>query len=817
MARDRGARSVAPLRSTLLSEGDIASVPSGEGSAVAGRASAGPISAGLKLDADGMLFGWAMDLSDPSRRLVVEILADGVSLAVVKADMHVDWLQRNGNGDGCYGFTVASNPRLLIANFELVLANDDRVIARCAACADSTGDELAAFSTGSVLWRGGLRLSGTLRDHRAGGANLPELQAYDGSKLLDVVLRLHAEEADLRGGACYQFDLLLPVELADGELHMVRVVNEAGAELDGSPVAVLVHRHGFRGLAPALGRLPKAAETLRQQTLAFLEQLIPASLPFERYPWWSKAFADEAAFADVASNHTIGIVIVGRAGSEVTLASLRQQRGQFSVRVGILDVDDSDHFRFSRARWATVRADLEATKPAAILIVRAGASLKPFACLALADGFALADGAEERASLCFADHELFDLQGGNVPLFQPAFDYERLLSQGYAEGFFAVDRLPAMEGEPDALLSTYDVLFSALEDVRSRRGAVFHVPRVLASVPRLSPDAASNYLAGAVGAHLGRLGETAEIETGQGALLPVVHVRRPRPDGEVSIVIPTRDRLDLLKPCIDSVSDLTSHTDYRIVIVDNGSRDQATLDYLRDLTKQGVTVIRDDGVFNYSRLNNAAIRDVRSPFVCLLNNDVEVQSPDWLSDMQSFFSRDRVGGVGAKLVWPNGMLQHGGVVLGMNFAAGHAYDRYLADEPGYADGILVAREAGALTAACLLVKREDFLQVGGLDESAFPVAFNDVDLCLKLRDTGKVLVWSPRARLLHRESASRTSDHESPAKQSRFEKELAELRRRWAESFLNDDYYNPSLNLDAYGYTGLSLPPRSRARRVANL
>jgi GT2 family glycosyltransferase len=816
MARGRGSRSVASRRSVLPGDGHLPLPAKSEGAAISRRA-AGPVSAGLRLDADGVLFGWAIDLSDPARRLVVEIVGDGVSLAVVKADMHVDWLQRNGHGDGCYGFTVASNPRLLVANFELVLANDDRVIARCAARSDSATDELAAFSTGSVLWRGGLRLSGTLRDHRASGATLPELHAYDGSKQLDVVLRLHPEEADLRGGACYQFDLLLPAELADGELHMVRVVNEAGAQLDGSPVAVLAHRHGFRGLAPSLGRLPKAAETLRQQTLAFLEQLIPASLPFERYSWWSKAFADEAAFADVASNHTIGIVIVGKVGSEVTLASLRQQRGQFSVRVGILDVDESDHFRFSRAQWETVRADLAATGAVATLILRAGASLKPFACLALADGFDLANAAENRAALCLADHELFDLQGGNVPLFLPTFDYERLLSQGYAEGFFAIDRLPAMEGAPDDLLSTYDVLLSALEDVRSRRGKVVHVPRMLASVPRLTPEAASNYLASAVRAHFDRRGEQADIEPGQGAALPVVHVRRPRPDGEVSIIIPTRDRLDLLKPCIDSIRDLTSHSDYRILIVDNGSRDQGTLDYLRDLTRQGVTVLRDDGVFNYSRLNNAAIRDVRSPFVCLLNNDVEVLAPDWLSDMQGFFARERVGGVGAKLIWPNGMLQHGGVVLGMNFAAGHAYDRYLADEPGYADGILVAREAGALTAACLLMKREDVLHVGGLDEIAFPVAFNDVDLCLKLRDAGKVLVWSPRARLLHRESASRTSDHESPAKQSRFEKELAELRRRWAVQFLNDAYYNPSLNLDAYGYTGLSLPPRSRARRVAIL
>ncbi len=141
----------------------------------------------------------------------------------------------------------------------------------------------------------------------------------------------------------------------------------------------------------------------------------------------------------------------------------------------------------------------------------------------------------------------------------------------------------------------------------------------------------------------------------------------------------------------------------------------------------------DDKSFNYARLNNEAVQRIATSFVCFLNNDVEVITPTWLAIMQSYFSRREVGGVGAKLVWPNGMLQHGGVVIGLNYAAGHAYDRYLASEPGYADGILTARECSALTAACLLVRRSDFIDVGGFDEQAFPVTFNDVDLCLKLR------------------------------------------------------------------------------------
>jgi GT2 family glycosyltransferase len=447
-------------------------------------------------------------------------------------------------------------------------------------------------------------------------------------------------------------------------------------------------------------------------------------------------------------------------------------------------------------------------------VIRAGAVLKPFACLALASAFDHANKTEERARLYVGDHELLSPDGTSVPFLGPTFDYERLLSQGYAEGFFAVSHLPEIPGNPAELVNGHDVLFAALEAAQAKHGRIIQIPRVLASVPRLGTRAASADLAAAVRRHLARSGQEAVVEAGQGSQFPLVHVRRPRPEGEVAIIIPTRDRLDLLKPCLASIRERTAHPDYRLVIVDNGSREQETLDYFHELSRQGALVLRDDRAFNYARLNNLAIREIASPFACLLNNDVEVLAMDWLSEMQSFFSRESVGGVGAKLAWPNGMLQHGGVVLGMNFAAGHAYDRYLAEEPGYADGVLAARECSALTAACLLLRREDFLRVGGFDETAFPVAFNDVDLCLKLREAGKTLVWSPRAQLLHRESASRASDREMPAKQARFEKELAELRRRWSHRLVADDCYNPNLNLDAYSFTGLALPPRDRALRV---
>ncbi len=204
--------------------------------------------------------------------------------------------------------------------------------------------------------------------------------------------------------------------------------------------------------------------------------------------------------------------------------------------------------------------------------------------------------------------------------------------------------------------------------------------------------------------------------------------------------------------------------------------------------------------FNYARLNNEAVQRLDTPFVCFLNNDVEVITPTWLSAMLCCFARPGVGGAGAKLVWPNGMLQHGGVVTGLNYAAGHAYDRYLASEAGYADGILAARECSALTAACLLVRRSDFIDVGGFDEQAFPVTFNDVDLCLKLRCAGKVLVWTPEA------SFCTTSPPRAAAISSRLRSAAARQGTRGAEAALGArvdgrPYYNPisTLMLSVHG------------------
>lgn len=765
------------------------------------------LKAGLSLLKGDTLLFWVCDLTDLDRRSVVELLGDGKSLGFFKADSFVASLYDEGCGDGCYGHYLALEADHPVELFELCLCNHEGVLASLNAAEAMSKPTSAPVSFGRVSWRGGLRLSGELINHRFDINGIPTLQLFEGSRRLIVEPRyLPGTE---NGSTSVQFDVLLPPAMADGQAHQLRVITEDGAELTGSPLSVFAHRGGYRGLL-AEGHSTRPLRRFQSNTLAMLDQLIPASVGFEQYPVWREAFERETPAVDeTAPVRTIAVIIVGKTASAATLASLREQKGQVSLKVAFLNAAP-DTSQFSGQEFESVCRVLRVHEPDAWMMVRSGTMLRPSACHIFAH--AVAGGSlsptDDIAELCLADHEIFGPDGAVTPLFWPVFDQERLLSQGYGEGLFAFRSPPAMAAEAATLFSTYDVLFHIVRQAGCKPGSVAHVPTILASVPQRPVAAATTLLSQAAARHQVDLGMPAEVIAKDSKLLPLVAIRRAPPDGRVGIIIPTRDRLDLLQPCIESLLATSRHADCQIMIVDNGSVERETEAYLRKCRRWGLVVIRDEKPFNYARLNNDAVKALDTPFICFLNNDVEVRSPDWLDVMKGYFARQDVGGVGAKLTWPNGMLQHGGVVIGLNYAAGHGYDRYLASEAGYAEGILTTRECSALTAACLLVRRADFLAVGGFDAEAFPVAFNDVDLCLKLRQAGKVLIWTPDAELLHHESASRRGDWGLPSKLARADKELAELRRRWGPALMSDPYYNPNLNLDAYPYTGLALPPR---------
>lgn len=275
--------------------------------------------------------------------------------------------------------------------------------------------------------------------------------------------------------------------------------------------------------------------------------------------------------------------------------------------------------------------------------------------------------------------------------------------------------------------------------------------------------------------------------------IPFVTVVPPDPVRwpAVSIIIPTRDRADLMRTCLTGLSRLAYDGTVEIIVVDNGSCDPEALALLAGEEGAGrIRLLRDDGAFNYSRLNNRAAAVAKGDYLCLLNNDVEAFDGNWLSAMVRHALQPGTGAVGARLLYPDGTLQHAGVSIGTGNAAGHVQRGIAPDCREHATWHAVTRTVSAVTGACLLVARTHYQAVGGLDEAGFAVAFNDVDLCLRLQAAGLTNIWCAEATLLHAESRTRPSDRRAD-QAARFARELALLQTRWQTTDCQDPHHSP--------------------------
>jgi GT2 family glycosyltransferase len=426
-----------------------------------------------------------------------------------------------------------------------------------------------------------------------------------------------------------------------------------------------------------------------------------------------------------------------------------------------------------------------------ILPLSVNAQLAPTALYHLAE--ALQD--EPGATILYGDHDHLGAMGRRIrPWFKPRWNREMLLAQDYisqaclirAEDFRAAVPLhPAV-----AEVASYAILLAITADPAAR---VVHVPRILAHLAQdISADTDVQATRAAV---LSRAiaGEGATISSGPYGTLRV-DWPLPVPAPRVTIIIPTRDKVALLRNCLISVLGATRYPDYDIIIVDNGSKQQETLDYLERIAQNPrVSVVRDDGPFNYSALNNHAARRARGQFLCLMNNDVEVLDDLWLTALVRQAARPRIGAAGAKLLYDDHRIQHAGVIVGLHDAAGHAHRFQRNADAGYFAQAHIARYVTAVTGACMVVEKTKFDAVGGLDEGSFAVAFNDVDLCLKLNEAGYHNVYVPQAVLIHHESQSRGRDT-APDQIARYRAELAALQSRWHTATYRDPLHHPSLD-----------------------
>ncbi|WP_233101776.1 glycosyltransferase family 2 protein [Variovorax sp. IB41] len=415
--------------------------------------------------------------------------------------------------------------------------------------------------------------------------------------------------------------------------------------------------------------------------------------------------------------------------------------------------------------------------------------------------------AHPEARMLYADTDAIDAEGRRGdPCFKPDWNPDLFLSRNLFSPMGVIEaRLFEEAGGLDAAADGaqgFDLALRCVERVRPDQ--IRHIPRIL-SHSRAPLAAVGVADVQALDRHFQRTGTAASAE----AMPHGLRTRYALPEVPpfVSLVIPTRDGLNLVRQCIESIILETAYPNYEILLVDNGSDDPEALAYFAALDAQpGITVIRDDRPFNYSALNNAAVAQARGELVGLLNNDIEVISPDWLHEMVSLALQPGVGAVGAKLLYPDMTIQHGGVVLGIGGMAGHAHKHLPSTIAGHGGRAQLVQNFSAVTAACLVVRKALYEQVGGLNEKELGVAYNDVDFCLRLREAGYRNVWTPYAELLHHESASRGLEVAAESR-DRLARESAFMRSRWAGLIDRDPAYNPNLTLDTEDFD-LAWPPR---------
>lgn len=441
-------------------------------------------------------------------------------------------------------------------------------------------------------------------------------------------------------------------------------------------------------------------------------------------------------------------------------------------------------------------------------MIEAGDRLPLHATFAVAD--ALSRHPEWR--MLFSDEDRITEDGSrHTPFFKPDFNLDMLRAAPFSlGGLFLLERglfaeLGGFRPEAEGVES-WELALRASE--RISESQIGHLADVLyhraEDGGHSRRDVKEVWTAARTGleAHLTRAGLPAEVEDG---LLPGSFRIRYHLVGTplVSIIVPTKNQVDLLRACLTSLIEGTRYSQCEVLVVDNGSDEPETLAYLqglRDLNADSLKVLSWPGAFNFSAMNNMAAREARGDYLLLLNNDTQVLHEDWLEEMLDYAQRPDVGAVGARLIYPDGTIQHAGAILGLGgMGSNHVFQRSAGDEVGYFGRLQLPQGYSALTAACLLTRRAHYEAVGGLDEEAFQVNFNDVDYCLKLRERGLKVVWTPHATLMHKESVSQAApDVERIAAEEKYKRlyrEVEAVVAKWPSWFAHDPAYNRNLSL----------------------
>ena len=510
------------------------------------------------------------------------------------------------------------------------------------------------------------------------------------------------------------------------------------------------------------------------------ESLLVAAIESVRnqiYPYWSLCIADN----DATEPHVRQIIS-------------RYQQRDSRIRV-------ANNQRIGQLSVAANRALQLVTGPY-VACMAADAALAAQALYHVA----VASNEQPLAELFYTDEDKINTQGKHLdPHFKCDWNPDLFLSHNYLAHLCVyktatVNRIGGFRaGFEDDL--HYDLTLRFVKQIAARH--ICHIPFVLYHARSYPESTAPMPEINNQNSGIKALGDYFTDQPGvlitQGPFAASYRVQYPLPEPlpKVSLLIPTRNGYEVLHQCIDSIRAKTSYPNWEIIILNNQTDDPTTLSYFEQIKLDNrIRVLDYDQPFNYSAINNYGAQSASGELLGLLNNDVEVINPDWLTEMVSHAIRPDIGAVGAKLFYTDGYVQHAGVVVGLGGLAGHVHRLFPRDHPGYAGRAVLTQNFSAITAACLIVRRELFIAIGGLDEQHLTIAYNDVDLCLKISAAGYRNLWTPYAQLYHHESYSRGDDQATPEKRNRFNKEKDFMWRRWQTDITPDPYYSPNLTTD---------------------
>ena len=755
-----------------------------------------------------VLQGWALDPSKPDLRLVVEIYIDGNSVAFAKAGEFHPGAQA---GDDFNGFAVQLRESWLSGakTISARIANQQEWLDGTIQLPAPSPVEPAPAA--SQVWHtGGLKVSGWAFDP-ADPNRAVTVTVRKGTEILATVTadRLHHALA-YKTSRKHGFELDLPWALADGQVHTLDVHNDLGQPLSGSPLTLCCWPEGVEALLR--NNAASAGDDAQVELLAKVarhqELLLPKSAGFHHYAEWFEVF-QKPGLLNPELKSTCGVLIISDGDVQmdaVSQLSITQQRHPAAA----VEVVNSSNVVPGLQRLFEQGCD-------SIVPLSSGDRLAPHALDHLIPLL------ENDTAWAFGDCDC-DGPGGerSSPWLKPVWDIDLFIGADvFSSGAILPTRtlervIEKIQSDTRSQAINWHMMFAGVAlTTEHTQLTVMHLPRVIyhrhASRPTTPAgslrcqerEAAMAWLVDSLAA-----GASIKPVVGFPGLL---RARWPLPEvlPKVSILIPTRDQVKLLRTCVEGVLTGTDYPNMEVIIVDNNSSNPETLTYLSELSALGVVILPHPYPFNYAAVNNRAADIASGEFICLLNNDIEIFDKQWLKNMVRHAVRSKVGVVGAKLIWSNGMVQHGGVVIGLNGLAAHIGNNWQDEDEGYLGLNQLTHQRSAVTAACLLLKTSLYRSEKGMNEYLFPIAFNDVDLCLRIREKGHRLIWCPSTRLIHAESASRGKDN-TPKKKNRARREQGNFIGKWSHLAFLDPFYHPSLSGDYLTgpYNGLRFPIR---------